>query len=93
MLFAWLELLRPSWLLAMLSAGLGCAFLGLMLSVVLAQVFGEGQVTSHRVRGAILVYILLGAMWAQMYQVLALMVPGAFHFSDYFALTNSSPPG
>lgn len=92
LLFSWLEVLRPGLMVTMLSAGLGGVFLGFMLAVVLAQVFGEGSVTGHRIRGAILVYVLLGAIWAQMYQVLALIVPGAFHFSDSLALTNNCPP-
>ena len=39
-------------------------YLGILLAVVAAQVFREGPVTGHRIRGAIVIYLLLGGMWA-----------------------------
>jgi hypothetical protein len=52
--------------------------------MVAAQVFGEGRVTGHRIRGAIVVYLLLGALWAFLYQVVALTIPQAFRLPEGF---------
>ncbi|PIU53211.1 MAG: hypothetical protein COS90_07390, partial [Deltaproteobacteria bacterium CG07_land_8_20_14_0_80_60_11] len=38
----------------------------------------DGPVTAHRIRGAVLIYLLLGVMWAFAYQVVALTIPQAF---------------
>jgi hypothetical protein len=54
------------------------ASLGLLSLVVLAQVFREGPITIHRVRGAIAVYLLLGLTWAVAYQMIAYRQSGAF---------------
>ena len=64
----------------MLNTGLSLIFLGFLLAVVIVQVFGEGPVTGHRLRGAIVVYLLLGAIWALLYQMVALsaLVPSVF---------------
>jgi hypothetical protein len=39
-------------------------------------------VTAHRIRGAILIYLLLGVMWAFTYQVVALTIPEAFRLPE-----------
>jgi hypothetical protein len=57
-------------------SSLGCY--GLLIMMVLAQVFREGPVTIHRIQGAIAVYLLLGIAWAASYELLVLMRPGAF---------------
>ncbi len=74
----WVEELRPTVLWSTLNAGSAFLYLGLLLALVVTQVFRQGPVTGHRIRGAIVVYLLLGALWALMYQVSALTVPGAF---------------
>ncbi len=75
----WASEVQPSKFLAILNAGLGFFYLGFLLAVLMVQVFGESQVTRHRVRGAIAVYLIFGLMWALLYQVLALTMPGAFN--------------
>jgi len=52
--------------------------LGLLAGVVIAQVFGKGPITGHRIQGAIAVYLLLGLMWAIAYHLVLLQNPGAF---------------
>ena len=46
--------------------------------VVLVQVFRRGPVTFHRIQGAIAVYLLLGLTWANAYELMSLLHPGAF---------------
>jgi len=52
-----------------------CAILSV---IVLIQVFREGPITIHRIAGAISVYLLIGLMWAFVYQLIALQSPAAF---------------
>jgi len=49
-----------------------------MLIVVLWQVYREGPVTGHRVRGAVAAYLLIAILFAYSYTLIAYLVPGAF---------------
>ena len=35
--------------------------------------------TAHRIRGAIVVYLLLGGVWSLLYHLVALTIPHSFH--------------
>ena len=50
----------------------------LMTAVILAQVYRPGTVNRHRILGAVAAYLLLGLVWAQACQLVALVHPGAF---------------
>jgi hypothetical protein len=52
---------------------------GVLAVIVLLQVFREGPITIHRITGAIAVYLLIGLMWAFVYQLIALQSPAAFN--------------
>jgi len=54
------------------------ALLAVLTALVLKQVFRAGPVTSHRIQGAIVVYLLIGLVWASAYQLLDLLEPGSF---------------
>lgn len=56
------------------------SFFFLLIGVLLKRVFRDGPVTGHRIRGAIAVYLLIGIAWAFMYELIALLVNGAFSF-------------
>jgi len=81
----WVEEIRPGGVLTTLNAGLSLIYLGFLLAMVAVQVFGEGPVTGHRIRGAIVVYLLLGGLWALLYQVVALTIPQAFRLPEGMA--------
>jgi hypothetical protein len=49
----------------------------LAVSVAL-RVFGPGTVTRDRIAGAVTFYILAGVIWADLYYLVSLHVPGAF---------------
>lgn len=53
-------------------------FCGLLAFIVLILVFREGPVTTHRITGAIVAYMLVGLMGGFLYELIALLVPGAF---------------
>lgn len=51
------------------------ATLGLM---VVWQIFREGPITRQRVQGSIVLYLLLGLIWAEAYTLAASLNPGSF---------------
>jgi hypothetical protein len=53
-----------------------------MVIVVIWQVYREGPVTSHRVRGAIAAYLLLANLFAYSYIFIFHLAPGAFQLSS-----------
>ena len=61
------------------------AFFFLLIYVLLSQVFRDGPVTAHRIRGAIAVYVLIGITWALIYRLIELVIPGAFSFPQSLA--------
>ena len=78
----WMERIRPDWSLTILSAVIGMIFLLLLFATLIIQVFRTGVVTAHRIRGAIVVYLLLGGMWSFSYFIVALTTPQAFHWPE-----------
>jgi len=54
------------------------ATLVVLCGVVLALVLRRGPITARRIQGAIAVYLLLGFIWAEVYELVALWHPGAF---------------
>jgi len=67
---------------------LSLVFLGVLTAVVMIQIFGKGHISIHRVQGAIAVYLLLGLVWACLYELVEINTPGSFH-----ALSNPMPEG
>jgi hypothetical protein len=57
-----------------LSVGMLAAFTVLMIKRFLVR----GREPSHRIAGAVSVYLLLGLIWTRLYQVVELASPGAF---------------
>ena len=46
--------------------------------MVLSQIFREGPITRQRVQGSIVIYLLLGLIWAEAYTLAAHLDPGSF---------------
>jgi hypothetical protein len=55
-------------------------FFFFLISVLLRQVFRQGPVTGHRVRGAIAGYVLIGITWTFIYLLITLFIEGALSF-------------
>jgi hypothetical protein len=81
-LISWWELGRESVQLATAAAIADSALVFLLAAVVGAQVFNPGPTTSHRIRGAVAVYMLMGMLFGYIYQVFMFADPGAFRFPD-----------
>jgi hypothetical protein len=62
----------------------------LLIGMVLVKVFEQGEVTMHRVVGSIVAYILLGDLWAVMFQFFYIQAPGSLQLPDLY--TQTGPP-
>jgi hypothetical protein len=58
-------------------AGLSCVTIGLFTVVTLFRVFAPGEVTTHRLVGAVAAYLLVGLTWALAYEWIELVRPGS----------------
>jgi hypothetical protein len=84
----WFQHFHPGKMAAILNAALAMVFLSLLLAVLIVQVFQKGAVTAHRIRGAIVVYLLIGGAWSLLYQLVALTIPHSFHFPGNLTLSD-----
>jgi len=50
--------------------------------LVMKEFLIAGRVASHRIGAAIVVYLLLGVLWARLYEIAGVAIPGAFHMTD-----------
>ena len=55
-----------------------------VLVITLKMVYQEGQITGHRIRGAIAAYLMLAAIFGKVYAMIAYLIPGAFNISQAF---------
>jgi hypothetical protein len=78
----WVSLLRPESELGILFSALSIVTIGIMTALVLTQVFKTGPITAYRIQGAIAVYLLLGLMWTQAYELVYRAAPGAFRLAE-----------
>jgi len=84
----WAQNFHPGGTLAVLNLVFRLIFFGLLLAVLIVQVFGAGPVTPHRIRGAIVVYLLLGGVWSLLYGIVAHTIPDAFHLGEGLATSD-----
>ena len=61
-----------------------------MVIVVLWQVYRDGPVTGHRVRGAIAAYLLIGFLFAFSYTLIDHLVAGSFQLPAWVSQTESA---
>jgi hypothetical protein len=78
----WIYQFAPSARLAAWRAGVGVVAAIQLIVVVMLQVLHEGPITFHRIRGAVAVYLLLGLAWANLYELIEQLSPGAFRLPD-----------
>lgn len=75
----WLRHLYPTPTIVKLGTLAVLIFMIMLTVVTLAKVFGKGQVTTHRIKGAIAVYLLFGLTWSLLYGLIDQMVPNSFN--------------
>jgi hypothetical protein len=84
--FLWTRYLFPYQALVFVTNCLSLVFLVLLTCLILSQIFREGPTTSHRIMGAVAAYLLLGVIWYQAYNLIALRMPEAFNVQGPLAL-------
>lgn len=77
----WVRFADPTPTLQLLDLGASLVSSAMLSAVVLIQVFREGEVTTHRVQGAVAVYLLLAMTWSFAYALIAVLDPNAFQES------------
>jgi len=82
----WLHRQMPTAGLAPWESLSGAVSIGILVWLVLSRVFQTGPVTRQRIEGAVAGYLLFGLMWAEVFQFLEALKPGAFQIP-------SSPAG
>jgi len=70
--------------------GLLAVFLGFTVAVILRNIFAETAITGDKVLGAACGYLLAAGMWANIYALTELLVPGSFSTSAGLAQELSS---
>jgi voltage-gated potassium channel Kch len=73
----WMDRFLPGKNIALAGSFSSFLFLALLVTVTLTRVFQTGQITFHRICGAVAAYLLIGTMWASLYQFIVLSLPGA----------------
>jgi hypothetical protein len=65
---------------ATLLAGMVCKAIALAIFVLVIghRTLGAGQISRHRVQGGVAVYLLIGLLWSNLYEILFLTDPGSF---------------
>jgi hypothetical protein len=58
------------------------AFVLLLAVIVTVHIYRPGNVTHHRVQGAICVYLLAGLAWSYAFDILLVLDPGAFRVTE-----------
>jgi len=71
---------RIGWL-TFVGMTLWITFFAILTAVILARVFDQGDITFHRIQGAIAAYLLLGVIWAGCYRMVMYLDPGAFNLA------------
>jgi Ion channel len=82
----WLDHLYHEPSLTVLNTALGLLFLILLLATLIVQVFRSEVVTPHKIRGAIVVYLLIGGFWSFVYFMIVLTIPHAFNWPHGLAV-------
>lgn len=78
----WATEVRPGHSLIVWDMALGILALTLLTAFLLRQVFRAGPITGDRIRGAILVYLMIALVWCVTYQLVDFVSPGSFRFPD-----------
>jgi hypothetical protein len=73
---------RDSQVLVILDLVSDIAVFTLLTGMVFVKVFEKGPVTFHRIIGAVAGYMLIGNMWADVYQFLYIHLPGSIQLAS-----------
>jgi hypothetical protein len=78
LIFHWIRYQAHTTTTGSLGAFTALLFCVVLAYLLLARVFQKGEITFHRVMGAVTAYLFLGMAWAMLYEIIELNWPGAF---------------
>jgi hypothetical protein len=81
----WLELAAPSRTMILSMTVAEAVLFSCLMASVSAQVFRSGTVSAHRIRGAVVVYLLIGSLFGLGYQFLVFFDSDAFRMATQVA--------
>ena len=74
----WMGWLSPNGPALAIRDEVGILSLTVLGALMGRTVFGAGTVTHDRIGGAVALYMLVGLVWADAYQLISIVVPGSF---------------
>ena len=86
-----LRYLRDSQVLEYIDLLTDIAVFSLLIGMVFVKVFEKGPVTYHRIVGAVAGYMLIGNLWADVYQFLYVQLPGSIQLAASDAVSIIKP--
>ncbi len=87
----WYAFYFPSYAIAVVVNLLDLLFLILVVTAILAHVFRSRRITRETIAGAICAYLLIGAMWANVFSIVEYVMPGSFIDTSIEADAASGP--
>lgn len=87
----WYAYWFPGYSIAVAANLLDGLFLILVVGAILAHVFRSRRITRETIAGAICAYLLIGAMWADVFSIIENVAPGSFADSSIEADAASAP--
>ena len=78
-LIDWAQGVAPGVVIDLANLTASVVFMMLVCTAMLRQVFRPGEINSHRFRGAIAAYLLIGYIFALVFVMVENSAPGAFH--------------
>jgi len=79
--FGWISAFNPTPFTVLADLILSIGTFLLLIVLVLLKVFEPGPITSYRVIGSVVVYMLLANIWAMVYQFFYLHIEGSFQIT------------
>lgn len=76
----WIFVVNPSRPIMLAETIFTIIFLTALAILVLLQVFKEGHINFHRIQGAVAVFLLIGLIWANLFQAIHLVDESSFMF-------------
>lgn len=83
----WLGVVNQSISVETADAILSMLFLATLTFLVVWRIFKEGDVSFHRIQGAIAIYILIGLIWSEAYHLIYIFDHEAFIFPSFQSQT------
>lgn len=74
----WMGWLSPNGTGLVIRDEVGILSLTLLGALIGTEVFGTGTVTRDRIGGPVALYMLVGLVWADAYQLISVLLPGSF---------------